>query len=201
MRTGMRFLFFLIVILCFLPVLSFADEVLIASVDATSWIVGRDPDAYAPHRMIDEDETTAFQFSTRTTPLGKEYIVFYLGGPSSVSALQIKNGFWRITDGKDQYVRNSRVKTMTVDFQYNYADKYSDACAFTLPDDKTRSAWTQVPRGNHEQVTAVRFLIQDIYPGSKYETDVCISEVRFSSGSPAAASLSSRASKSSSVEA
>lgn len=177
-----------LVLLLLLPLISLADGyVTIASVDATSWIIGKDPDAYAPHRMIDEDETTSFQFSTKTTPLGQEYLIFYLGSPSSVSTLWIKNGFWRYTNGYDQYVRNCRVKTMTVDFQYNYSSAYSDALTVTLPDDKTRMSWTQINLGNHEQVTAVRFLIRDIYTGSKYKTDVCISEVRFSSGTVRAA--------------
>jgi len=178
-----RFFLPLLALLLLLPLTALAadGDVAVASVDATSWIKGKDPDAYAPHRMIDEDETTAFQFSTKVTPLGQEYITFSLGYPSSVSTLQIKNGFWRITNGNDQYVRNSRVKTMRVDFEYNYAGAFSDAITVTLPDDKTRSTWTSVSLGNHEQVTAVRFLIQEIYTGSKYKTDVCISEVRFSS--------------------
>ena len=87
-----RILFLFMAVLLLLPLLSFADgEAAVASVDATSWIVGKDPDAYAPHRMIDEDETTAFQFSTKTTPLGQEYLIFYLGGPSTVNTLWIKN--------------------------------------------------------------------------------------------------------------
>ena len=184
MRT--RILVFMLVLMLaalLLPLISCAEgEAAVASVDATSWIVGKDPDAYAPHRMIDEDETTAFQFSTKTTPLGQEYLIFYLGGPSDVSTLWIKNGFWKITDGKDQYVRNSRVKTMTVDFEYDWAETYTDAMTVTLPDDRARRSWTEIGLGKHERVTAVRFLIRDIYTGSKYPNDVCISEVRFSAG-------------------
>ena len=178
-----RILFLFMAVLLLLPLLSFADgEAAVASVDATSWIVGKDPDAYAPHRMIDGDETTSFQFSTKTTPLGREYLIFYLGGPSPVNTLWIKNGFWRITDGKDQYLRNSRVRTMTVDFEYDWDGVYADALSVTLPDDSARRSWTEVDLGNHDRVTAVRFLIRDIYPGSKFPNDVCVSEVRFSSG-------------------
>ena len=175
-----RWIPFLLLLLCLcLPCLAMTEPV-ITDADATSWIVGKNPDAYTPYRMLDGDETTAFQFSLKTTPLGQAYITFSLSQPSDIRTLWIKNGFWCITDGKDQYTRNSRVRAMTVDFLYSGAYDYTDAQQVTLPDDKVRSDWTRIDLGSHQNVVSVRFLIRDIYAGSKYKNDVCISEVRFS---------------------
>lgn len=156
-------------------------EVPVSSVTATSWIVGSDPNAYIPAQMIDGDETTAFQFSTRTTPLGQEYVYFTLAKPSEVSALWIKNGFLKTTNGLDQYTRNSRVKTMTVSFLYSGASVYTDAQTVSLPDVATPSSWTVISLGSHSGVTSILFRIDAIYQGSRYPNDVCISEVRFAS--------------------
>ena len=154
-------------------------EARVFSVDATSWIVGKDPGAYTPQRMIDGDETTSFQFSVKTTPLGQEYVYFYFTYPSDIGELWIKNGFWRITSGLDQYTRNCRVKAMTVDFQYNGTGDFADPVKVQLPDDTARRDWTKVDLGVHENVIAARFLIREIYKGSKFPNDVCISEVKF----------------------
>lgn len=169
--------------LCLLvPCLGLADVAQVASVDAVSWIVGKDPDAWIPERMIDEDETTPFQFSVKTTPLGQQYLTFYLGWISDIDALWIKNGYWRVIDGLDQYVRNGRVKQMTAEFLYDGAAGYADAQVITLPDDKTRADWTKISLGERNNVTAVRLRIDDIYVGSRFKNDVCISEIRFVKG-------------------
>ncbi len=164
------------------------SEVPIQYADATSWIVGKDPNAYAPQKMLDGIETTSFQFSTLTTPLGKEYVYFYFYGPSEIDSLWIKNGFWKITNGLDQYTRNCRVKSMTVEFRYSYSGVYTDGMTVTLADDPYRYNWTKVSLGNHTDVVSVRFLIQSIYYGTKFPNDVCISEVRFMSGSQGSSS-------------
>ena len=62
-------------------------QVQAAQASATSYIVGKDPDAYTPYRMIDGDENTAFQFSTKTTKLGKEYLYFEFDCPSVMDEL------------------------------------------------------------------------------------------------------------------
>ena len=154
-------------------------EIRISYADASSWVVGKDPSSYIPAKMIDGDETTSFQISVKTTPLGSAYVYFYLESPSTVRSLWIKNGFWKITNGLDQYTRNCRVKTMTVDFMSSGSSYYTDAVSVSLPDDQSRSDWSKVDLGTHTNVMAVRFTIQDVYRGSKFRNDVCISEVRF----------------------
>lgn len=180
------FLLSLMAVLLLLPLLSCSgEEAKIAAVDATNWIIGKDPSAYIPEKMIDGDETTAFQFSTAAVPLGQEYLFFTLDAPSDIDTLWIKNGFWKKTNGNDQYVRNSRVKRMTVDFLYSGAADYADGITVTVPDDRSRKDWTTIDLQPHSDVIVVRFLIEEIYKGSKYKTDVCISEVRFTSGDSA----------------
>lgn len=146
-------------------------------VSATSWIVGKDPNAYTPERMVDWDADTSFQFSTKTTPLGKAYMYFDFTYPAAMDEMWIMNGFWKNADGLDRYNRNCRIKKMTVDFRYEGSNTYKDALIVTLPDDQVRSDWTVIDLGAREKVTQVRVLVQEIYKGTKYPNDVCVTEV------------------------
>lgn len=147
--------------------------------DSTSYIVGKDPEAYIPFRMIDGDETTCYQFSTKESKLGEAYVYFFFETCGTFDEIWIKNGFWKKSDGKDQYLRNSRVKTMTVEFSYPDGDGYRDAVSVSLKDDKKRKDWTVISLDHKTQVHAVRFRIDSIYQGTKFKNDVCISEVMF----------------------
>ena len=154
-------------------------QIPVASVDATSWIEGKDPTAYAPFRMTDGEETTAFQFSTRTTKLGQAYLYFDFDAPVTIDELWIKNGFWKNADGKNHYTRNSRVKKMTIDVLYAGESGYTTLKTASLKDDKSRKDWKVIDLPEAQNVTGVRIRIDKIYKGSKYPTDVCISEIMF----------------------
>ena len=155
-------------------------QVPIARVDAASYIVGsKDPTAYAPFRMTDGEETTAFQFSTNTTPLGQAYLYFDFDGPVTLDELWMKNGFWKFTNGLDQYVRNSRVKKMTIFVRYAGSDDYQMIKDVTLKDDGGRKDWKVINMLGVQNVIGVRIRIDEIYRGSKFPTDVCISEIMF----------------------
>ena len=154
-------------------------QVPVISVDATSYIVGKDPTAYIPERMTDGEETTAFQFSTKKTKLGKAYLTFVFENPATVDELWMKNGFWKISDGKDQYTRNSRVRKMTIEVQLEGESGYRTLKTVSLKDDKARKDWTVIDMQHAEHVTAVRIRVDSIYKGSKYPNDVCISEMMF----------------------
>ena len=91
----------------------------------------------------------------------------------------MKNGFWRITDGKDQYTRNSRVKKMSIDVRYAGEDGYTPLKTVSLKDDKARKDWKVIDMLGVRNVVSVRIRIDDIYKGSRYKTDVCISEIMF----------------------
>lgn len=150
-----------------------------AQADATSYIVGKDPTAYIPYRMIDGIETTAYQFSVKDNPPGNAYLYFTFDVPSAMDELWIKNGFWKKTDGKDQYDRNCRVKSMTVEFCYAGETGYRDPIQIYLPDDRERKDWFTAVLGSRTNVTGVRIRIDDYYQGSKFKYDVCISEIMF----------------------
>ncbi len=154
-------------------------QVPVSRVDATSYLVGKDPSSYMPARMIDGDETTAYQFSTKTTKLGEAYLYFDFEKPVRLDELWIKNGFWKITNGLDQYVRNSRVKKMTIYFRYAGSSDYKKFKAVTLKDDKSRKDWKKIDLKNQVDVTGIRICINSIYKGTKFRQDVCISEIMF----------------------
>ena len=164
-----------------IPIQGRADYMAIpvAGVDATSYIEGSDPTAYMPFRMTDGEETTAYQFSTKVTKPGDAYLYFTFCSPSTVDELWIKNGFWKTTDGKDQYTRNCRVKDMTVEFRNSGGSAYEDPATVNLKDDKKRTDWTTVNLGRRRDVTGIRIRIDSVYEGSKYGNDVCISEIMF----------------------
>ena len=91
----------------------------------------------------------------------------------------MKNGFWKITDGKNQYTWNSRVKKMTISVRYAGSDDYQMLKDVTLKDDSARKDWKAINMLGVQNVTGVRIRIDAIYKGSKFPTDVCISEIMF----------------------
>ena len=155
-------------------------QVPVDRVNATSWIIGtKDPMAYTPERIIDGDETTSWQFSTKTTKLGEAYLYFEFNNPVILNELWIKNGFWKTTGGTDAYTRNCRVKTMTIEFRYSAGESYAFPQEVPLPDDKARTDWQRIPLSADRPVIGVRIRIDEIYKGTKYNNDVCISEIMF----------------------
>ncbi|MBR5383935.1 MAG: hypothetical protein IK133_08950 [Clostridia bacterium] len=154
-------------------------QVSVARVDASSYIEGKDPTSYMPFRMIDGEETTAFQFSTKVSKLGKAYIWFEFDEPVKLDEMWMKNGYWANTDGNDQYTRNSRVKQMTVWYRYAGSDKWQKGKDVTLKDDKTRTDWKVIHLNGRDDITGIQLQITDIYKGSKFPNDVCISEIMF----------------------
>ena len=155
-------------------------QVPVDSVDATSYIVSsKDPTAYIPERMIDGDEETAFQFSTKKTKLGKEYLYFYFDSPVTLDEMWMKNGFWKITNGLDQYTRNSRPKKITIHVRYAGSSKYQNLKSTGLKDDKARKDWKVIDMLGVKNVTAVRIRIDEIFKGTKFPNDVCVSEIMF----------------------
>lgn len=129
--------------------------------------------------VLDGNPETCWQFSTKKIKLGDAALEITLQQGGTVDELWIKNGFWKYTDGLDQYTRNCRPKKIGVSFRYEGESGYRDEIQLTLKDDKERRDWQIVPLGRHEQVAAVRIRVISIYSGTKYKTDVAISEVKF----------------------
>lgn len=128
--------------------------------------------------LIDGREETCWQFSTNKIKLGEAAVEIGLQPGSIVDELWIKNGFWKYTDGLDQYTRNCRPKKIGVSFRYDGESSYRDEMELTLRDDKERKDWQIVPLGRHEKVAAVCIRVISMYTGTKYKTDVAVSEVK-----------------------
>ncbi len=150
----------------------------VSSVDATSWIVGRsNPYGYVPSKMLDGRDDTSFQFSTGTTPLGREYIYFTFDQPVRLSQLWIKNGSWK---SQSHYLQNCRIRRMAIEFATS-GWTYGDRMEVILSDDSTLWDWQRIDLGDRANVMGVRLLVLDAYTGTRYPRDVAIAEVQFKS--------------------
>lgn len=87
------------------------------------------------------------------------------------------NGFWKYTNGHDQYTRNCRPKEISVSFMYSGSSAFKDPVKVTLKDDKKRNDWMKISLGRHNNVTAIRITINSVYKGSKFKKDVAISDI------------------------
>ncbi len=152
-------------------------QVMPSGISATSWIEGKDPTSWMPNKMADGREDTSWQFSVRQSPLGGTYAYIWFTEPAQVDELWIKNGFWKYTNGLDQYTRNSRIQSLDIDYRYAGREDYADGRTFWLTDDAARRDWQRLTLTAREPVTAIRLRILGIYEGSKYPTDVCVSEL------------------------
>ncbi len=143
------------------------------------YIIGKnDPKAYIPEKMTDGRDSTSWQFSTKKNKLKKTYIVITFSEPADISSLWIKNGSWRDDSKINPYTANSRIKDMDVRFRYGDSE-WKDKTAVRLSDDKSKADWQKIDLGEHTGVTAVQLCINSIYKGSKYSTDVCVTELMF----------------------
>jgi hypothetical protein len=148
---------------------------LVVSAQASTYL-GSGTD-YAGDKATDGIEETSWQFSTKNANLGEVTLVLQLAPGSTVDEVWFKNGFWKITEGLDQYTRNGRPKEIGVSFCYDGTIRFADEMTFTLRDDTVRQDWQMIPLGRHENVTAVCIRVISIYKGSKFKTDVALSEV------------------------
>ena len=135
---------------------------------------------YDASSLIDGVETTSWQFKTTAwASVGNIDVVYSLENPCCVTQMWIKNGFWKVTSGLDQYWRNGRLKTVEIAFRYAGSMSFEDPVTITLADEHSSQGWTQLDLGMHTNVSAVRLRVIDIYPGSKFTEDVAVSELRF----------------------
>ena len=151
-------------------------KVRVAQIDATTWITSPEGYQFVPANMIDEDDSTSFQFSTNAKKLGKEYLYFAFQEPVDIDEVWLKNGVW---SSYDAYERNSRVKTFTVSYLYAGDSDYKEKEMFTISNEAYPESWMIAQLGRHTNVIGVRIRIDDQYTGTKYKTDVCISELMF----------------------
>ena len=157
-----------------------AVEVLPEHVKASSYITGQKSKVpYPPSNLVDGHEDTSWQFSAKGDALGREYVRFDFQTPVTVDELWIKNGYWKYTNGHDQYTRNSRPKAITVLYTFAGDTGVSDSETFTLKDDKKRKDWQKLSLGRHDHVVSIVIRVDSMYKGTKYPNDVCISEIKW----------------------
>ena len=117
--------------------------------------------------VLDSNEETCWQYNQDYTDGGyKTYIDLYLSNAAKVQTLRVKNGFWKITSGIDQYRRNGRVQTATISFQYVGSDQFTDAFTYTFQD---RKQIAEIDLGGREDVIAVRLAIETVYKGERWD--------------------------------
>jgi len=127
---------------------------------------------YPPENILDEDEETCWQYNRKSTRGNgyKTHIILRLSAPAKVETLQVKNGFWKITSGIDQYWRNNRIKEAILSFQYEGRDDFIDPIAYTFADEKEVA---DINLGAREGVVAIMFQIESVYRGNKFD-DVAV---------------------------
>ena len=155
-------------------------QVIPGGINATSFIRGKDLNAYVPARMMDGRDDTCWQFSTKDSELKETFVYISFDKGAQVDQLWIKNGFWKNTDGLDQYERNARIKEMKVSFWVEGSDGFRDPVVVTLPetkDWKKREIGCLVDVNGHNRILAIRIEPVSVYRGSKFN-DLCVSDIR-----------------------
>ena len=153
----------------------------VASVFSNHHLVGAKTHAvYSAELLVDGKEETSWQFKTTDfQDADGVYAQFDFACPVTLHELWIKNGFWKITKGLDQYTRNGRPRTLELRFRYAGSDRYTDALPLALKDDSARRDWQKLTLGEHAQVISVRMYVVDVWTGSAFPEDVAISEIQF----------------------
>ncbi len=128
--------------------------------------------------MIDGKETTCWQYRVKDGDAAA-YLYITFSQKADVASLWIKNGFWKTTNGNDQYTRNSRPKTIELSFKYSGSTQYKNPIRITLNDDTVRKSWQKHSFDTQEDVIVIKIRIVSIYTGNKYPKDVAISEIAF----------------------
>lgn len=151
-------------------------------VNASVWLsTKQEPDSYTPQKAVDGQNITSWQVRlSRIGDITDAYFDYILPRPASVTTLHIKNGFWKKNGNKDQYTRNSRVKTVEISFRYQNSDEFTDSMTVNLPettDWAKRNAGVLIDISRHHQVEAIRLRLMDYYVGTAFPDDVCISEI------------------------
>lgn len=135
---------------------------------------------YDLEKAFDGDTETSYQY--RGDDQTDFYLTFGFGSPVSPERMVIHNGFWRVTEKKDQYTRNGRLETVEISFLYGDADTYADPMRITLPETKDwdkRKDGIYVDLSGHDNVTAIKLVPVFVRKGSYFKRDIAISEIAF----------------------
>jgi F5/8 type C domain len=134
---------------------------------ASSVLAPQFGNTYGPENLVDENLRTAWVEGLKGQGEG-EYVVVDLGGAHNVSAIQVMNGYHK---NRRLFEANSRVKRALI--------RFSDGTerSVTLND----APDVQTIEFGKIETKWVQFVIQSVYPGSKY-ADTAITELRVITG-------------------
>ena len=136
---------------------------------------------YYAAQAVDGEPSTAWQFEVPKS-LDSVHIEFAFSGSESMDYMVIRNGFWKVTNGHDQYTANGVITEMEIRFLYAGHSDYTDFMRVTLPetkDWKTRADGIYIDLSGHDDVIGVCLVPYRIRKGKRFKTDVAISEVAF----------------------
>lgn len=135
---------------------------------------------YGPANLIDGDDATSWQYDDEDLRGEAPGFVLWLNSPSRVDVLAVHNGFWKVTQGYDQYARNGRVRSGSVGFSYR-GGAFVDWVPFTWNDTQTEQ---RIDLGGRLDVTAVCLRVDATYAGNKFP-QTAISELWLYGSTPA----------------
>lgn len=144
--------------------------------DAFSTHVGSHGIDFKAANLMDGQNTTSWQYDRNDTNGQQAYVCILLRQPSTVCEMSIRNGYWKISSGLDQYTRNSRVKEFALSFRLQGEKEFTHASTFRIQDEQREQTFSFEPV---ENVAEIRFDILSIYKGTKFPEDVAISEMAF----------------------
>lgn len=133
---------------------------------------------YSPQNMLDGNLTTSWTPGSgdhsKDDGIGA-YAEFHFKGPVSLEGIQLLNGYQR---SKESFYDNCRAKTVEISFRQQGSSQFGDALTFVLSDGLVR--WQHLDFEAQEEVVSFKLKVLDVYRGTRYATDIGITEVRAS---------------------
>jgi Nicotine adenine dinucleotide glycohydrolase (NADase) len=129
---------------------------------------------YGPKSLFDHADHTAWVEGVDGQGIG-EWIAVDFDHLRLINAIEINNGY---NKGAELYLKNSRVKKLTVEFFQN--DKRTVVLNSIELKDNGAPQHVSLPKDQVLKATKVKFTIESVYPGTKFD-DTAISELHISS--------------------
>ena len=133
---------------------------------------------YFAQNMLDGDLTTAWTPGHTTMDAGNgigEHADFEFRTPVQLEGIQLLNGYQRI---KEAFFQNSRPRQIEVSFRRGGRTDFDSPIVFELYDNLV--GWQYLTFAAETNVTAFRIKVLDVFPGTKFDYDLGITEVRAS---------------------
>ena len=124
--------------------------------------------SYSAQKTLDGDLSTCWCEGSSGDGIG-DYIVFEFDNDYYINEITLWNG---LCTNEELYYKNSRIKTMTIEFSDGSSTEYKCGSDWT---DRVNEIRLQSP----VKTSYIKIIINSVHSGNKY-TDTCISEVSLS---------------------